>query len=352
MSLDNDKSISVAEDPASEESFYFRPETVRGTMTSESEGRKNRFCPHCGLSLVPLDRPHVSRDCDECGETVHLVEPGEGGEGIRVRAGDRFTIPSGWMKLSLDPAVGGKLFRPGVGFLLKKLVFSGGLSDEEDFYEILEHYEETADEILEDSEELEDLDLDTDDGAQEAIERLKKQSDSREWFAILLGAFTSVVRGAIEDEDAARAAWAMRNATAAHSMTVVRESVFEQTLWRGYLANRVVYDAASAASATPGEAEALRELSQVFDRVDEATLHAWIHSGLPVGPRIGVTMVQEELIQALAEWHLSSIERKREDERRAEEDRKFIRNLRVKWASAGASAAGVIVAALKAGGVL
>src|SRR5438874_510270 len=78
------------------------------------EGEQPRFCDQCGRSLLPLDIPHVARACAECGKKVYLVEPGEEG-GIQIRPGDEFTIPAGWLTMSLDPAKArGRFFRHGV----------------------------------------------------------------------------------------------------------------------------------------------------------------------------------------------------------------------------------------------
>src|SRR5690606_28823553 len=138
------------------------------------------------------------------------------------------------------------------------------------------------------SEHLKDLDLDSEYGSNRALEILQEKKETRDWHGLLLGAFVQMAQDSLQSGDALKAAWATYHATAAHSMTVILESTFEQTLWRGYLANQVVYEAASAASQTPGEVEALRELEPLFQRLDESTLHAWVESGRPVGPRIGV----------------------------------------------------------------
>jgi hypothetical protein len=316
------------------------------------ESSSERFCSTCGLSLLPLDRPHVARQCTKCGKTVHVTEPGEGGKGIQVRAGDRFIIPAGFLKLSLDPGAGGRLFRHGVAFLVKQMVYAGMPESKDDLPKLLKHYKDTADAILTNSELLRGLDLETQSGADKAFEILHGKQDTREWHALLLGAFGEMVADAIPSGDAEKAAWAMYNAATAHAMTVVTESIFEQTLWRGYLANQVVYEAASAASQTPGEAEAIRELQPLFQRLDEATLHTWVESGLPIGPRIGVRSLPEPIVLALAKFHLAGFQRKREDERRAADEKRFVRELRVKWTSVGVAAGGAVAAALKALGIL
>lgn len=311
-----------------------------------------RFCSHCGLSLLPLERPHVARSCTTCERTVHVVEPGDGGKGIRVRAGDRFIIPAGSIKLSLDPAAGGRLFRPGVALLARQFIYSSAPNQAEDLPGLLESYAKKADAILKASEHLKDLDLDSEYGSNRALEILQEKKETRDWHGLLLGAFVQMAQDSLQSGDALKAAWATYHATAAHSMTVILESTFEQTLWRGYLANQVVYEAASAASQTPGEVEALRELEPLFQRLDESTLHAWVESGLPVGPRIGVKSLPEELIVALAKFHLAGFQRRREEEQRERDEKRFIRDLRVKWTTVGVAATGAAVTLLKAFGVL
>lgn len=311
-----------------------------------------RFCSHCGLSLLPLERPHVARSCATCEKTVHVVEPGEGGKGIKVRAGDRFIIPAGSIKLSLDPAAGGRLFRHGVSLLAKQFIYSAAPNNKEDLPGLLDSYAKEADAILKASEHLKGLDLDSEDGSKRALEILQEKKETRDWYGLLLGAFVQLAQDSLASGDSLQAAWATYHATAAHSMTVVLERTFEQTLWRGYLANQVVYEAASAASQTPGEAEALRELEPLFQRLDESTLHAWVESGLPVGPRIGVTSLPEQLIVALAKFHLAGFQRRREDERRGRDEKQFLRDLRVKWTAVGIAATGAAVTLLKAFGIL
>jgi hypothetical protein len=280
------------------------------------------------------------------------VEVGEGGKGIRVRTGDRFTIPAGFIKLSLDPSQGGKLFRPGVAFLVRQLFYAGAPNAVADVSELLETFKKKADSILENSDVLKGLDLEQQGDADRAFEILQKRKDSREWHALLMGSLAQMAADAIHAGEPEKAAWAMYHGATAHAITVVTEPTFEQTLWRGYLAGQVVYEAAAAASQTPGEAEAIRELQPLFQKVDEATLHAWVESGLPIGPRIGISSLPEPILAALAKFHLSAFQRKRDEERRGRDDHRFVRDLRVKWASVGVAAAGAVGALLKAFGLI
>src|SRR5439155_24347931 len=124
--------------------------------------------------------------------------------------------------------------------------------------------------------------------AKKAFEKIKENRDSREWHAASMGAFSHSVADAIKDNDALKSAWAGYMLGSMRALTIVTEPLFEQTLWRGYLANQIVYEAAVAASQTPGEAEAIKRLEPLFRNLDEATLHTWVESRSPIGPRIGV----------------------------------------------------------------
>ena len=147
-------------------------------------------------------------------------------------------------------------------------------------------------------------------------------------------------------------AWAGYMLGTVRGLTIVTEPLFEQTLWRGYLANQVVYEAAAAASQTPGEAEAIKRLQPLFRKLDEATLHAWVDSKLPIGPRIGVKELPEEIVSALAKWHLASLQRDREQALRKPAERRAEWELRLKWLTFGLALAGGIVSALKFFGIL
>jgi hypothetical protein len=66
-----------------------------------------------------------------------------------IREGDRFTIPARWLSISLDPSSRGRLFRPGLRFLLTKM-FAGDLPTQPaEIDRILESYIKVADDILE-----------------------------------------------------------------------------------------------------------------------------------------------------------------------------------------------------------
>ncbi len=250
-----------------------------------------RYCSRCGRSLLPLDVPHLSTECADCGKTIHFVRTAPDGE--------RFTIPAGFIQISLDPASRGKLFRPGLAFLLKQLFLGNHPKEPTEFSAFVGQLRNDADSLLKGSERRKGLDLDKESDAKVAIEKLKDNQESREWHAMSMGALSQVVDEAIATGDSTRAAWSGYMLGTVRGLTIVAEPLFEQTLWRGYLANQVVYEAAVAASQTRGEAEAIKKLEPLFRKLDESTLHTWIESKLPIGPRIGVKGLPEEIVSAL-----------------------------------------------------
>ena len=209
-----------------------------------------------------------------------------------------------------------------------------------------------ADTLLKDSNLLTGLNLDDESDAKIAIEKLKENQGKREWYVMTMGAFSQSVNEALDINDALKAAWAGYMLGTVRGLTIVTEPLFEQTLWRGYLANQVVYEAAAAASQTPGEAEAIKRLEPLFRNLDEATLHSWVESKLPIGPRIGVKALPEEILSALAKWHLASFQREREETVRHASERRATWELRLKWLTFGIGATGGIFSVLKLVGLV
>lgn len=311
-----------------------------------------RYCSQCGRSLIPLNVPHLSTECMDCGKAVHFVRMAPDGKGIQVEKGERFTIPAGSIRISLDPASRGKLFRPGLSFLLKQFFVGNNPKQPADMVSFAKGLSDEADTILKDSERLRGLDLDNDGDAMIAMEKLKENQNSRDWHAMTMGAFSRSVTEAIEKQDVLSAAWSGYMLGTVRGLTIVTQPLFEQTLWRGYLANQVVYEAAAAASQTPGEAEAIKKLEPLFRKLDEATLHTWVESKLPIGPRIGVKGLPEEILTALAKWHLASFQREREQELRSPGERRAIWELRLKWLAFCLAVPTAIFSVLKLVGVV
>ncbi len=316
-----------------------------------SEGVE-RYCSQCGRSLIRLSVPHLSAECADCGKTVHFVRPAPDGAGITIEKGERFTIPSGFIQISLDPASRGKLFRPGLSFLLKQLFFGNHPKQPAEMVSFTQGLREYADTLLKKSKRLAGPDLEKESDAKMAIEKLKENQESLDWHAMTMGAWSESVTEAIDEKDVLKAAWSGYMLGTVRGLTIVTDPLFEQTLWRGYLANQVVYEVAAAASQIPGEAEAIKKLEPLFRKLDEATLHTWVESKLPIGPRISVSALPEEILSALAKWHLVSLQREREQAVRTASERRAIWELRLKWLTFGLAVASGIFSVLKLVGLV
>jgi hypothetical protein len=192
------------------------------------------ICYRCGLSLVPLNVPHVARQCERCGQLTHLVEPGEHGQGIQIRAGDRFTIPASWLTISLDQAQSrGILARAGLPWFVKTLYFSGLSTDMACLEPLMEQYENQADGVLKRNSLLGELDIEKQEDADAIITILQAHKDSPEWWSIITGFAISAMKDAIASGDARMAAWAGVLCANARAMLIFHEAL-EETVWRGY----------------------------------------------------------------------------------------------------------------------
>jgi hypothetical protein len=104
--------------------------------------KEPRYCDRCGRSLLPLDVPHVRRQCEECGKTIHLVDRGDGEKGIRVQPGDAFTLPADWLRLSLDPRKSrGRFTRFGAAWFVKTVLTGDIPRDPSKLGRLLDQYE-------------------------------------------------------------------------------------------------------------------------------------------------------------------------------------------------------------------
>ncbi|MEN3952276.1 hypothetical protein [Iodidimonas sp. SYSU 1G8] len=314
----------------------------------EPTNKTDRFCSDCGLSLIPLPSPHISKNCETCNRQIFFTRINK--DGIKVEKGERLTIPSGFIRLSLDPSDGGKLFRPGLSFLIKKMFLSGHPKNGEELDGFLRLVTEDTDNHLSNLPELSGLDLKIEEDANKAFKILEDKSNSS-YYRVVQASFAEIVKKFVGASDATNAAWAGYMLGTFRGLSLVSEPLFEQTLWRGYLANQIVYEAAAAAAQTPAEAEAIKKLEPLFRRLDEATLFIWIESNLPIGPRLGVKSLPEEVLRSLAKWHLASYQREREGIARTAVEKRAERELKIKWISAGVAVTTCVFGALKAVGL-
>ena len=86
---------------------------------------------------------------------------------------------------------------------------------------------------------LADLNLESEDDAAEAIDRIERDQSSIEWWAMLVGTFSAVAKDAIEERDARKAAWAARALERCRSMCIFKAHL-EEVVWMGHSAGRLV----------------------------------------------------------------------------------------------------------------
>ena len=65
-------------------------------------------CKTCAKlkDISDLNRPYVVRTCKKCGRKIKLRTAGAHGIGIKVKKGDKFIMPPGFLTLSANPLKG------------------------------------------------------------------------------------------------------------------------------------------------------------------------------------------------------------------------------------------------------
>lgn len=310
------------------------------------------YCDQCGLSLVPLKIPHTSRACPTCAKTIHVQERGEDG-GIKIRKGDKFTLPAGAISMSMDPRrSNGRFARHGLTWFMRMVYLQAVSKGPEALDDLLAEWDRESDMILAASERLSDYDLTDENDGERVVELLKDDQYSVEFWAMSVGLLCQDLRqhltAGVAGAEAAHAAirvsmsWAM--------MVYLRD--LEEHVWTGYNQNQLIYGIAKAGASTPAEAEAIVALEPVFGKLSESVLHAWVESGADIGPKVGVSGVDEPVLRALAAYHLGLFERRRATDRADRDHKVQSKGLLISAFGAGAAVATVVLAILKTIGVV
>jgi len=133
---------------------------------------------------------------------MYVHEPGEGGRGVLIRAGDQFVIPAGWLKLSANPLrSSGHMFKPGLAWFAE-LIFVENLPNKKDTFPAeLERLETLSDDHLRKSSLLQGLSIDRQEDADKIIDILEKNRQTSEWWAFLCRVFLNCAKKAITAGD-------------------------------------------------------------------------------------------------------------------------------------------------------
>jgi hypothetical protein len=198
-------------------------------------------CPKCiDISEAPIDRPHVVRVCKECGREMRVVEPGENGIGIQIRAGDRFVIPSEWLKISFNPLKSrGQLSRAGIGIFANMIFIDEIGKYRDNIVVLLRDLETRYDNILKQSKLLVGLDIQNPEQAKTAFDILTSNKNTIEWWANLTGMLAQISREAIESGQINKAVWAAMCSERARAMLIFKEHL-EEVVWMGGSAKRLI----------------------------------------------------------------------------------------------------------------
>jgi hypothetical protein len=207
------------------------------TIMTDSIDVSRENCKKCGQSLVPLKTTYLKRLCEDCGQSVYILESDDKGQGIVPAKGDQVIIPPGAIVLSLDmDQANGRFTQSGLLLFAKMFFLRGQAFMPEEISLTLETYEAYALEILQKSPLREGLDINTKEGLQEFSSRFNK--NSTEWWASELLHEINELREKLENNDIGGAVWAMNNLTSYYSMVIFKQ-LFEPTVWSGYMVSNL-----------------------------------------------------------------------------------------------------------------
>jgi hypothetical protein len=198
-------------------------------------------CEKCKdvVDVDPKAGPYITQVCSGCGRNMMIRRPGKHGIGIEIRAGEKFTIPAGWITIAANPLKGnGHLTRHGLHYFSSK-VFSGDINKREaDFDAAL------AESVASYGEELEkialsfDLDPDCEDTKDRLFKLLDADHTHSGWWLALAQFATTQVQKNIDVGDARLAAWYMAIAERFRSIHIFKEH-FEEVVYMGHSAKRL-----------------------------------------------------------------------------------------------------------------
>lgn len=240
----------------------------------------DKFCGHCGVSLHPLDTNHISAECDVCGKKKYFIRLGENGVGIKVNKGESMTVFVPPLSLKLGD---GKLFKPGVGWLLRMMLFPPDMrSRDVPLKRVLEQFDDQFEAVISESAFFKERNL-TLDGASDAdwrdfFEAVKDDEGNRELWAFQGSLHTARLRDELKSGDVENSLISMHFAVRYAAILATFGDV-EETLWRGYCWNQSLYEAAGIGD-DPLKVAAVEKLAEKYDAYSQVAL-AHIASGNP-----------------------------------------------------------------------
>ena len=197
-------------------------------------------CSHCDSIVESPNVPHVVRHCESCGRELRIHEPGKHGIGMVIRKGDRVVIPSGFIRMSLNPLrSSGHLTHDGIQMYAKMVHLANTPKTKDGLEDEIARLDSQFDDILMASPLLAGVDIASPEDGPRVFEILKGSGESAEWWAALSATFLSVVQDSIREGDIRQAVWAMMSAERCRSMMVFKQEL-EEVVWMGQGAKRLI----------------------------------------------------------------------------------------------------------------
>jgi len=197
-------------------------------------------CDLCADVVEREDVPHVIRACPGCGREMHIHEPGDHGRGFRIKAGDRPAIPAGWIKISLNPLKSTVQFtRAGLEMAAATFLLEDLHRREDEYLDLASVLESRTDEVVTAFSPVSGLDINNPEEVEQILTIMQNHTSTPEFWALWVGQFLALARGAIDEGNALRSAWATACAERCRSMWVFKDSL-EDVVWMGYSAKRII----------------------------------------------------------------------------------------------------------------
>lgn len=197
-------------------------------------------CELCKDVVECPDVPHVVKLCLGCGREMRVAQPGAHGRGIRVEKGDRFVIPTNWLRMSMNPLRSNMTpTRAGLDMLAQQFFIEDLLQQASNYSSAAAALEARMDAIVNAFPPLEGLDFNNEADIEAIAAIMQNHPSTREVWAFRAGILLAIARRAVEEGDAARAAWATAAAERCRSMLVFKDSL-EDVVLMGTSARRVI----------------------------------------------------------------------------------------------------------------
>jgi hypothetical protein len=159
---------------------------------------------------------------------------------MKIKEGDQVVMPAGWLRMSLNPLKSNAHFsRYGLQWFAEQLHLEDLPNKKDDISNELDRAQKQCDEILTSSALLKGINLEDAAEAEQGIELLKQNRESREWWAFLMGTYVAIVRDSIGSGDVLQAIWAMGCAERCRAMLLFKEHL-EEIVWMGQSAKRII----------------------------------------------------------------------------------------------------------------